>query len=69
MMKLIAGPWGDLSEDFHILLGTFAKNRAEAEARSKGRGGGKCRRSGKTHGTDKKSYVSSSGKESELVST
>ena len=40
MMKLVAGPWGDLSEDFHILLGTFAKNRAEAEARSKGRGGG-----------------------------
>ena len=40
MMKLVAGPWGDLSEDFHILLGTFAKNKAEAEARGIGRGGG-----------------------------
>ena len=47
MMKLIAGPWGDLSEDFHFLLGVFAKaraeaesRRAEAESRSKGRGGG-----------------------------
>ena len=40
MMKLVAGPWGDLSEDFHMLLGIFAKNKAEAEARSKGRGGG-----------------------------
>ena len=40
IMKLVAGPWGDLSEDFHVLLGIFAKNRATAEARSKGRGGG-----------------------------
>ena len=40
MKKLVAGPWGDLSEDFHELLGVFAKNRAEAEARSKGKGGG-----------------------------
>ena len=40
MMNLVAGPWGDLSEDFHMLLGIFAKNKAEAEARSKGRGGG-----------------------------
>ena len=40
MMKLVAGPWGDLSEDFHILLGDLAKSRAEAEARSKGREGG-----------------------------
>ena len=36
MMKLVAGPWGDLSEDFHILLGTFAKTelrlRIEAKA-------------------------------------
>ena len=38
MMKLVAGLWGDLSEDFHMLLGIFAKNKAEA--RSKGRGGG-----------------------------
>ena len=40
MMKLIAGPWGDISEDCHLLLGIFAKSRAEAEARSKGKGGG-----------------------------
>ena len=40
MQKLVAGPWGDLSEDFHVLLGAFAKSRAEAEARSKGRAGG-----------------------------
>ena len=40
MIKLIAGPWGDLSSDFHNLLGIFAKARAEAEARSKGRAGG-----------------------------
>ena len=40
MLKLVAGPWGDLSEDFHMLLGIFAKSKAEAEARSKGRGGG-----------------------------
>ena len=33
MLKLVAGPWGDLSEDFHILLGIFAKGKAEAEAR------------------------------------
>ena len=28
---------GDLSQDFHALLGIFAKSRAEANARSKGR--------------------------------
>ena len=33
MMKLIAGPLGVLSEDFHFLLGVFAKARAEAESR------------------------------------
>ena len=30
MQKLVAGPWGDLSQDFHILLTSFAKSRAEA---------------------------------------
>ena len=40
MMKLVAGPWGHLSDDFHDLLGIFAKNRAAAEARSQGRGRG-----------------------------
>ena len=40
MQKLVAGPWGDLSQDFHELLGTFAKSRAEALARSKGKEGG-----------------------------
>ena len=40
MQKLVAGPWGDLSQDFHSLLSTFAKSRAEASARSKGREGG-----------------------------
>ena len=40
MIKLVAGPWGDLSEDFHVLLGDLAKSRADNEARSKGRGGG-----------------------------
>ena len=40
MLKLIAGPWGDISEDFHMLLGIFAKSKADAEARSKGKGGG-----------------------------
>ena len=36
----MVGPWGDLSQDFHDLLGVFAKSRAEATARSKGRAGG-----------------------------
>ena len=40
MQNLVAGPWGDLSQDLHELLGTFARSRAEASARSKGRGGG-----------------------------
>ena len=40
MQTLVAGPWGDLSQDFHALLGVFAKSRAEATARSKGREGG-----------------------------
>ena len=40
MKKLIAGPWGDLSQDFHELLGVFARARAENLARSKRRAGG-----------------------------
>ena len=40
MIKLIVGPWADLLADFHTLLGVFAKDRAEAEARSKGRAEG-----------------------------
>ena len=40
LKKLVAGPWGDLSKDFHELLSVFARARAEASARSKGRAGG-----------------------------
>ena len=40
MQNLVAGPWGDLSQDFHILLSSFAKSRAEASARSNGSEGG-----------------------------
>ena len=40
IMKLVAGPWGDLSVDFHVLLGIFSKNKAATETRSKGRSGG-----------------------------
>ena len=40
MQKLVAGPWGDLSQDFHSLLNVFARAKAEASARSKGREGG-----------------------------
>ena len=38
--KLVAGPFGDLSSDFHELLKNFADARAEAEALAKGRAGG-----------------------------
>ena len=37
LLKLVAGPWGDLSQDLHVLLGTFAQQRVEALARSAGR--------------------------------
>ena len=37
LLKLVAGPWGDLSQDFHGLLKTFAEKRVEALARSSGR--------------------------------
>ena len=40
MQKLVAGPWGYSSKDFHALLGTFANSREEDTARSKGREGG-----------------------------
>ena len=36
MQKLVAGPWEDLSQNLHALLGIFAKSRAEANAQSKG---------------------------------
>ena len=35
--KLVVGPWGELSKDFHILLRTFAEKRVEGIARSKGK--------------------------------
>ena len=35
-LKLVAGPWGDLSQDFHQLLKTFAEKRVENLARGKG---------------------------------
>ena len=40
MRKFVAGPWADLHEDLHEMLGVFARARAEASVRSKGRGGG-----------------------------
>ena len=40
MKNLVTRPWGDLSQEFHDLLGLFAKTRAEVVARSKGREGG-----------------------------
>ena len=40
MQTFVAGPWADLSGDLHEMLGVFARARAEASARSKGRAGG-----------------------------
>ena len=34
--RLVAGPWGDLSSDFHHLLRTFAESRCAALARAAG---------------------------------
>ena len=34
--KLVAGPWGDLSPDFHQLLKVFAESRVAAMARASG---------------------------------
>ena len=36
LMHLVAGPWGDLSEDFHKLLGLFAESRAAKQVRANG---------------------------------
>ena len=38
-LKLVAGPWGDLSEDFHLLIGHLAQKRVESKARSRGSSG------------------------------
>ena len=34
--KLVAGPWGDLSSDLHIMLRCFAQARCAAMARARG---------------------------------
>ena len=34
--KLVAGPWGDLSSDFHKLFRCFAQARCAAMARARG---------------------------------
>jgi len=63
---------GDLSQDFHALLGIFAKSRAEANARSKGkeRGPGEL---GKVMGEVRRAMsvevVSGSGEKSSFVSS
>ena len=36
LLHLVAGPWGDLSEDFHELLWLFAQSRANKQARAAG---------------------------------
>ena len=36
-MKLVAGPWGDLSQDFHHLLRTLAEKKVESTAVAAGR--------------------------------
>ena len=36
LLKLVAGPWGDVSQDLHSLLRTFAEQRVEILARSAG---------------------------------
>jgi len=69
MQKLVAGPWGDLSQDFHALLGIFAKSRAEANSRNKGRerGAGEL---GKVMGEVRRAInVSGSGEKSSFVSS
>ena len=37
LLKLVAGPWADVSQDLHGLLRTFAEQRVEALARLAGR--------------------------------
>ena len=39
MAALVAGPWGDLSEDLHRLLRVFAEARVANRARAEGWGG------------------------------
>ena len=36
-LKLVAGPWGDLSRDFRVLLRTLAEKRVESSSRAEGR--------------------------------
>ena len=36
-MGLVAGPWGDVSRDMHLLLRIFAEKRVESSARAGGR--------------------------------
>ena len=36
MMKLVAGPWADLSQDFHVLIGHLAQKHFESRDRSRG---------------------------------
>ena len=36
-LKLVAGPWGDLSRDFRVLLWTLAEKRVESSSRAEGR--------------------------------
>ena len=36
LLHLVAGPWGDLSEDFHELLWLLAQSRANKQARAAG---------------------------------
>ena len=36
-MRLVVGPWGDVSSDLHQLLRTFAERKVESSARSGGR--------------------------------
>ena len=37
LLKLVVGPWGEVSQDLHGLLRTFAHQRVESMARSAGR--------------------------------
>ena len=36
-LKLVAGPWGDLSQEFHVLLRTLAERKVESAAVAGGR--------------------------------
>ena len=41
-LKLVAGPWGELSQDFHLLLRSLAEKRVESSARAEGRFSSGC---------------------------